>query len=517
MGSLSDALSDDSEIEMSQLPTQEAESLGQPRARSAPSPFVTMDPWQRTLVLAGLGAYLVLVGLLAYFQGETTTLGIYLALTLNIVLLALPFALGRSQLGWTHPVVLHVFLTFLTVHLVRTPLYVHGLDYHLALPDWTREQLASLVGYHLLLGALALVSYYMGFFSGLGPSVPAWRFRQPRSVAPKALLVSVLALLVFALYVRGQGGVSDHLLSWAEEGRVNAIRGEGHWLRISRLGALATLLWFAFDRRALSRPLFLAAAGGGLAINFLGSGSRSSVVSLLVIATLIWMIQRRRISPVRTLVVVLICLVVIASLGRLRRGLSHGSVDWGVLVATGVGDSAAAAVDELLFRYGALDSAYAVLARVPDEHELLYGRSYLTLLALPIPRAVWPEKPGTPGKLAGNLFYGVRAGIPPGAVGEGYWNLHVPGVILLFLLFGIFHRFAARFLERFRDQPGAVALYALTMFWSQPSITAIAEWFFSTLSVLTLLWLGGAFDWRLRRHPRRRHRVLAEFTDPRTP
>lgn len=485
-------------------------------ASPLPSPFIPLSSVERGLVLAGFGGYLILVGLLAYFRGISTSPGVFLALCLNIVLLALPFALGRRRLGWVHPVVLHTLLTFLSVHLVRAPLYIHGLDYHLALPDWGREQLAGLVSYHLVLTALALASYYMGFFSGLAPRVPNWQFRQPRSIAPKALLVCLLAFLVFALYVRGQGGVSSHLLSWAEEGRVNAIQGEGHWLRISRLGALASLLWFAFDRRALGRPLFLAVAGTGLAVNFLGSGSRSSIVSLLVIATLIWMIQRRRISAVRTVVVVLLCLLVIASLGRLRRGLSHGSVDWGVLVAGGVIESTEAAVDELRFRYGALDSAYAVLARVPDEQGLLYGQSYLTILALPIPRALWSDKPGTPGKLAGDLFYGVRAGIPPGAVGEGYWNFHIPGVIALFFLFGVFHRFAARFLEYHQTHPGAVTLYALSLFWSQPSITAIAEWLFSILSVLTLLWLGGALRFTSPKSLRKTRRVLAQPVDPRS-
>lgn len=467
-------------------------SSPEPTQQAAPHPFVAIARRDRSAILLGFVGYLSLVGILSYLFGETTSVWVFLGLTLNVVLLALPFLLQRKNLGWTHPVILHSFLLFVGSLAVRTPIYIRGLDYHLALPGWGGDQLSGLVAYELLISALALGAYYLGFFSGLRPPLPRLYFRPPQAVIGKALLTIGLAALVFVLYVRSQGGVSNHLLSWAEVGRVDAIKGEGHWLKISRLGGLTALLWFAYDRRALRRPLFWLAGISCAMINFLGSGSRSSVVFLLVVGTLIWLIGKRRFSPMRTLAVVCLCLLIIASLGRLRRGLFSGEVDWTALYATGAVSSFVESLDELRYRYGSLDSAYPVLARVPHEVDFLYGSSYLTLVALPIPRALWPDKPGTVGKLAGEVFYGVKAGIPPGAVGEAYWNLHIPGVLLLFALFGIFHRFMAGFLEVYQHYPGAVAIYALTVFWSQPSISATAEWIYMMASVGALLWLGGA-------------------------
>ncbi len=477
-------------------------SSPEPTQQAAPHPFVPIARRDRSVVLLAFFGYLTSVGVLSYLYGETTSVWVFLGLTLNVVLLALPFLLQRQHLGWTQPVILHSFLVFAGSLAVRTPIYIRGLDYHLALPGWRGDQLSNLVAYELLVSALALGAYYLGFFSGLRPPLPRVYFRPPQGVMVKALLTIGLAAVVFVLYVRSQGGVSNHLLSWAEVGRVDAIKGEGHWLKISRLGGLTALLWFAYDRRALRRPLFWAAGIACAMINFLGSGSRSSVVFLLVVGTLIWLIGKRRFSPVRTLVVVCLCLLIIASLGRLRRGLFSGEVDWSALYATGAVSSFVESLDELRYRYGSLDSAYPVLARVPHEVDFLYGSSYLTLVALPIPRAMWPDKPGTVGKLAGEVFYGVKAGIPPGAVGEAYWNLHIPGVLLLFALFGIFHRTMASFLEVYHAYPGAVAIYALTVFWSQPSISAMAEWLYMMASVVALLWLGGAL-----RLTRPRHRV----------
>ena len=467
-------------------------SSPEPTQPAAPHPFVPIARRDRSAILVTFFGYLAAVGCLSYLYGENTNVWVFLGLTLNVVLLSLPFLLQRKGLGWTHPVILHTFLVFVGSLMVRTPIYIRGLDYHLALPGWGGDQLANLVAYELLLSALALAAYYLGFFSGLRPPPLRLYFRAPEAVMAKALITIGLAALVFVLYMRSQGGVSTHLLSWAEIGRVDAIKGEGHWLKISRLGGLTALLWFAYDRRALRRPLFWIAGIACAMINFLGSGSRSSVVFLLVVGTLIWLIGKRRFSPLRTLTVVLLCLLIIASLGRLRRGLFRGEVDWSALYSTGAVSSFVESLDELRYRYGSLDSAYPVLARVPHEVDFLYGSSYLTLIALPVPRALWPDKPGTVGKLAGEVFYGVKAGIPPGAVGEAYWNLHIPGVLLLFALFGIFHRTMAQFLKTYHQYPGAVVIYALTVFWSQPSISATAEWLYMMASVGALLWLGGA-------------------------
>jgi len=475
------------------------------RTRSPePSPFVPLAPHHRALLVAGLYGYLTIVGVLAYFLGVSTTAWVFLALALKIVLLSLPLLFHRSEFGWVHPVILHVLLVFVVFHLVRTPLYVWGMEYHLALPDWSREELAGLVAWELVLGSLALAAYYLGFFSGVRPRLPRLHFRRPRGVRWKALAVVVLAAVVFFLYVRSQGGIVRHLLSWVELGRVDAVRGEGHWLKLSRFGGLAALVWFAFDRSALRRPLFWGAASVTLAINFLGSGSRSAVVFLVVVGTLIWMLRRRRVFPVRGLMVVTLCLLLLASLGRLRRSLFHGEVEWRTLYSAGAVDSFRSVVDELLYRYGTLDSSYAVLARVPGEEDFLYGRSYLTLLALPVPRFLWPEKPGTVGKVAGEVFYGVKAGVPPGAVGEAYWNFHLPGVLALFVLFGVFHRFLADFYLRYRGEPAAAVLFAVTVFWVQPSINAAAEWIYTTASVALLLVLFGAV-----RTTRRREAVAA--------
>src|SRR3712207_4220526 len=74
------------------------------------------------------------------------------------------------------------------------------------------------------------------------------------------------------------------------------------------------------------------------------------------------------------------------------------------------------------FEQGAVESAerawtasglLPILARVPDDVDMLYGSSYFALLTLPVPRSVWPDKPGQVGGLVGDVFFQSPSGTPP--------------------------------------------------------------------------------------------------------
>src|SRR5690606_17147360 len=87
-----------------------------------------------------------------------------------------------------------------------------------------------------------------------------------------------------------------------------------------------------------------------------------------------------------------------------------------------------------------VSSAYAILARVPKDEPLRLGETYLAFVTAIVPRSVWPNKPLASGRLAGRTFFNASKGVPTGTVGEAYWNFHVPGVVLVFALWGVFLR-----------------------------------------------------------------------------
>jgi len=101
-----------------------------------------------------------------------------------------------------------------------------------------------------------------------------------------------------------------------------------------------------------------------------------------------------------------------------------------------------------------------------------------------IPQAVWEEKP--PG-VAGMVNYAIRgggevedlgvgkstpSGRPISHVTEAYWNYYIPGVILILIAHGWFHRWLANVFVRYANLPVVQLLYikALGLNFSSGSV-----------------------------------------------
>ncbi|HVK75365.1 MAG TPA: O-antigen polymerase, partial [Kofleriaceae bacterium] len=123
---------------------------------------------------------------------------------------------------------------------------------------------------------------------------------------------------------------------------------------------------------------------------------------------------------------------------------------------------------------------------------LLYGSSYLAIVTLPIPRGIFPEKPTMVDGQVGRVFFGLDAGVPPGGVGEAYWNFHIPGVVAVYFLFGVFHAWLARLFLRHGQQPAVIALFASAMLlFREPSGLSFVQWLMTQVPLLVILvWVG---------------------------
>jgi hypothetical protein len=102
----------------------------------------------------------------------------------------------------------------------------------------------------------------------------------------------------------------------------------------------------------------------------------------------------------------------------------------------------------------------AIVHKVPDDVPYLYGATYISAAAFFVPRSLWPAKPrGAGAHVTAIIFEGwpSTAGyegqsFPASGMGEAYWNFGTPGVVAVFILFGLFHRvLAQKFMQRPRD------------------------------------------------------------------
>jgi hypothetical protein len=88
---------------------------------------------------------------------------------------------------------------------------------------------------------------------------------------------------------------------------------------------------------------------------------------------------------------------------------------------------------------------------VPSDVPYLRGESYLQVFILPIPRAVWPEKPADDITVLTTTFDPTRSGLYFPAFGEGFANFGLPGVALCGIILGGLAEFMHRRYASARD------------------------------------------------------------------
>lgn len=462
-----------------------------------------MTPFHRILTIGILSACLIWIGIEEVIHpAPASTMGwVFLALVGNFLLMLVPIFFYRPSYGWFHPLVFGIFLT-LIVHLRRVDTYIDGLQWHTVLGGWDADNLTLLVAYELALRAIGLIGCYAGFFLIPTLGVPKMQFGQPRNIGFKMLLVVLFSAGVFAAFIQSRGGLSSHILSWGE-GRSTALEGTSYWLTAIQFGVNACLVWLVLERNSTRQPLFWGCTALSLVMAFLSGGSRTAVIYPMVMGLLVWLMRERKIALGKILLFVLTGILLTGLLGNFRASTFGGRIDWDTLTgaapaATTTDDSAlTTGLMEITERGSVTAAVFPILALVPREVDFIHGSSYLALVTLPIPRAIWPEKPGMVDGRVGAAFYGAPFGIPPGPIGEAYWNFGIPGVFLVFFVLGAFYRWLSEWFQQHAQEPTAAVLYILTLFQlSEPSSSAILNWLLGLVPFLIILRLIGAFTFK---------------------
>lgn len=482
------------------------------------SPFVPIAwPWRVGILLFVLVYRVLVPGAQQILYPGSAPLGAE-RMMLDVLYEAMVFAplvFYRREWGWLHPLLFpsllglaKVVLTAPGQLLAPLALFYAPPDtplFHVALQQWAQHDIAMAMIKARLIMLLGLSAYYFGFFLAPRPRVPHVERFPARAAEPKALAVVGLSLALFTVFMQMRGGLGAHLASFGL-GRFRAVAGLGHFTVLILMGTTAALIWFAVDASAARKPWFWATAGLVIPMSFLLSGSRSSVISTAVLFVVVWMIRTQKVPAARGLVLGVGAIFLIGALGALRESTYTGVVDWTVLTEVNVGEMVAAGQEEMQNR-GESGAFVPLVAKVPARVDFLYGQSYLAAIFFFVPRAIWENKPRGVGPMTNAYIYNdevmrpgeiIRgSGIPPGAMGEAYWNFYYPGVVLVYMLYGMFNWWLAALLRRNADVPAVWVVYALTLLMS-PTSTIIVGWLQSMIPGIGMMWWMGV----LRRRPR---------------
>ena len=98
----------------------------------------------------------------------------------------------------------------------------------------------------------------------------------------------------------------------------------------------------------------------------------------------------------------------------------------------------------------------------PRRADFLLGYSFYGIVANPIPRALWPEKPVGAGRLASILYdHNPDSTLGLSLPGELYANFGIAGLLIGMFLYGMIAAGIYRWYNRQRGNPGALVVYIL--------------------------------------------------------
>jgi hypothetical protein len=428
----------------------------QDQARLPQNPFVEISSAARLAVAVYFVFWRMLPTVAALDTQDSASLlgtgAIVLVTICAEALLLLPFLITRFAgipIGWLHPFILPTVVV-LVLELVRRPASlldpflvwsgVSPLADHPLLHGWSE---AALIGAQLrgsYISLLALFSTYLGF------AILRRRQRKATFFCPRIspvgvffVLAAFLTIIVYFLFMRG--GIVSHISSLAD-GRFRMRVFSGHFLVVNSFLPFLLLLWYAYRETAIRYPGFIIAFFVVALLQFVVEGSRYGLFSAFAMLLAIWMFHNRKVPALRASLIVFVAAVSLGYLGDLRRSGDAGSGDFSRLGPLEISEAWAAS--QRAMRARKAGTHLAVSALVPEEHDYLYGVTYLAGLAFWIPRSVWPDKPRGAGAHAAALLYKGRetmdgyegGGYPLNGAAEAYWNFGFPGVVLVFGAFG---------------------------------------------------------------------------------
>ncbi|MCG8345751.1 MAG: oligosaccharide repeat unit polymerase [Chlorobiales bacterium] len=436
-------------------------------------------------------AVAVAVGAVTFLRGTGGQTVVYGAFLLYLAILTLPFIMPWFRPGVFHPLVFYVIWNCLKDLVTgKAILAATGLPFHKALMGFSQQQLNNLLAESYVLEAIALLSLYMGYLMTPPLHVRLLPNPEPRAVRVKSIFwvsVSAIGLIVLCFYA---GGFTEVLMQRGIEqsGRISASIGS-HWHWVAGIGIVSVILWIAYDTNATRKPIFWITAIFALFIKFAASGSRGGVILPLIMIGSIWILYRRKIPYKVIIIGAVMAVTMVGMLKNFRSETQKNNELKEVSIAFAPTEWISNALEELRSRSGSNSGLLAILGKVPEEVGYLYGESYLSLPYVFLPTAIFGEKPPAAGRLTAQRIYNrTNTAIPPGGVGEAYWNFSYLGVVLIYFLYGVFLRVIQSVFRGNHHNAILLVIYMYILLVFQPFTPSLYD-FFQGIIPAILIWV----------------------------
>lgn len=311
---------------------------------------------------------------------------------------------------------------------------------------------------------LGLTSYSIGYlatgkrFRGCELPILSDRYWSDKTVLGLVVISSILAVIGLFLFLQ-TAGIQITTLSDVSKKRVVEVDGAGTLHTVAALGYLRAIslfghvgflvavAWAAYrfqDASPRWKVTYSVLVASGFFVAsahpFIAS-ARTSVLILGLGVVIIFAYARGRLPWLKIVAVgalLLVIALIMLELRTLRAGaneleLQRGIFEDGVLV--GVFDGITGSGN-----FFPIARSGVIVDRVPERLDFQNGSTYLAILAAPIPRRIWPEKPIIAvGRIVRYEIWwdwAAAGGYPPGIVGEAFMNFGWVGVVVVPALLG---------------------------------------------------------------------------------
>lgn len=457
--------------------------------------MVPMPKWLKPCLITFIIFYclFVLTGVAFYGSDNAMNPVMTVAYCVYVIALLIPFLIRIPFSGVINPLVYLSLITLLSLIIRSTPTVVFGPVNVSALLDFKLEEISLFRAYFYILSALSVISMYAGFF--LFTKFPLPVLVNPVKsrifiIVPLGMLIAFIGLIVF---MRLSGSTANHMLNILVSRNVriytSEIHGFGQYMILMGFCIPAVLIWYASGIKVKYKPHFWILFLGALAIVYLAGGKRSAVIFPIIMWFCVHIIVHRKLNMIIPVILVTFFIAFIGSTAirriiSMQYGFTPDVRDIRVFDFIGMG------LQELRGRE-ALNPAIPIIARVPEEVDLLLGESYLMDILRFIPRKIWPDKPIGLDTKVGIEFWNREVGKPPGGMAEAYWNFHIPGIIVVYLFYGMGLRYLMSFYLVNYKNHAATVLYVITLVRLDPAQTSVTKWYLLIIPAVLLAAIGG--------------------------
>ena len=445
------------------------------------NPFLSLLPKERVILLLVYLFTTLTTCILALINNYAGSDIVLLSFLFYAFCASLPLIVYKERKhGIFHPLIfMCLWDSTRTFFVGFIPMTMSGLTTHRAIHGFSVSDFSNAIGQLFLLEGFALVFSYIGVSYGFRIRVPTWNLgvnsnqRAPKHIRVKALILSGFALYGLYVLITAAGGIEQLLWqrSIRADERVSAVLG-GQFSFLANTGVIIPIVWAAVDRDCFRKVTFWFMVFISSLFPFVASGSRSHVILGILVILATYAIRHRVFSLWKVSIIALILLAFLGIAGDFRSATRSASTLQTIDVETGFFAGVRSSIDELGRRAGENNGSIAILARTPSEVPHIFGESYLSMPFVFVPRAIWPFDyyPRAGGQLVIERFYGREVGgVPPGRVGEAYWNFSYMGIPIVFTIYGFVMGWVGKFYARNPESPIASLLLVIFLFRFSPT------------------------------------------------